>query len=161
MAFLAIDTQMERGEGKRAELPQWFADRFGWEELVAQVASIYRELPPADRDRAILIAPTYGHAGAIELLGRDRGLPPVISPHNTYHSWARETLEQVTPEVAISLGLGPEDLAMVFDEIQRVSVYECQFCMNWRNDMPIYIARGLKLSSSELRQAWELAKHYE
>ena len=38
-AFVGIDTQMERGEGKRAELPQWLADRLGWEELVAQVAA--------------------------------------------------------------------------------------------------------------------------
>ena len=83
--FVGIDTQIEHGEGKRAELPQWLADRFGWEELVAQVAAIYENLPPNEQRRTLILARSYGHAGALELLGEPYELPPVVSAHNTYH----------------------------------------------------------------------------
>jgi hypothetical protein len=160
-AFLGINTQIERGEGKEAELPQWLADRFGWEGLVDQVTEIYRDLPPSEQAGAIILVPSYGHAGAVELLGSGRNLPPVVSPHNTYHSWGRETFDEVSPEVIISLGFGPQILEDFFEEVEQVALYQCQYCMNWRNQMPIYIARGPKQSRAEFRQAWERFKHYE
>ena len=49
VAFIGVDTQIERGAGKLAALPQWLADRFGWEELVAQVEDIYNSLPPGEQ----------------------------------------------------------------------------------------------------------------
>jgi hypothetical protein len=158
--FLGVDTRIERGEGKLAELPQWFADRFGWEELVAQVAHVFQDLPPEERARAIVLAPSYGHAGAIELLGSPYGLPPVVSPQNTYHLWGKDVLEQESAEVIISIGMR-EALIPIFEEVQQVALYECEFCINWRNHMPIYVARRPKLSSPELREAWEEFKHYE
>jgi len=33
--------------------------------------------------------------------------------------------------------------------------------MTWRDEMPIFIARGLKLTGAELGPAWEAAKKYE
>jgi len=68
-------------------LPQHFADRFGWPELVAGVASAWRALPDAERRRAVILAGNYGEAGALDQLGPRRGLPPAISPHNAYWLW--------------------------------------------------------------------------
>ena len=105
VAALGIVPQIERGQGKRAELPQWFADRFGWEQLVAQVAEVYRSLPPDERARVLIVAPSYGHAGAIELLWPDGDPPPVVSAHNTWFFWSRDVLAQAPFDVAIGLGL--------------------------------------------------------
>ena len=55
--------------GHRGPLPQHFGDRFGWPELVAEVARIYHALPPEDRARAAIFANNYGEAGAINLFG--------------------------------------------------------------------------------------------
>jgi hypothetical protein len=33
--------------------------------------------------------------------------------------------------------------------------------MTWRDEMPIFIARGLKLTRAELEPAWEAAKNYQ
>ena len=57
-------------------LPQHYADQHGWEELVASVAEVYRRLPPETRARTALFAQNYGQAGALDWLGRARGLPP-------------------------------------------------------------------------------------
>ncbi len=160
LGLLGIDTQIEQGAGKRADLPQWLADRFGWEELVEQVATVYRSLPEEDRARAVILAPSYGHAGALELFGRGR-VPAVLSPHNTYYLWGRDDLRLLEGGVLISIGYDAEDLGAMYESIEQVAVYDCDYCMTWRDEMPIFIARGLKITRAELGPAWEAAKKYE
>ncbi len=160
LGFLGIDTQIERGEGKRAELPQWLADRFGWEELVEDVVSVYRSLSDEEKARAVVLAPSYGHAGALELFGRGR-LPPVLSPHNTYHLWGREESRRLEGGVLISIGYGAKDLGAMYESLEQVAIHDCEYCMTWRDEMPIFIARGLAIAPAELDAAWEAAKHYE
>ena len=36
---------------ERAVLPQWYADQFGWDEIVAETALAYNRIPPAERAR--------------------------------------------------------------------------------------------------------------
>ncbi|MGH9595843.1 MAG: ArnT family glycosyltransferase, partial [Edaphobacter sp.] len=68
-------------------LPQFFADRFGWQELAEQVAGIYNALPPQERARTGILVGNYGQAGAIDILGAKYGLPPAISGHQNYWIW--------------------------------------------------------------------------
>ena len=116
-----------------AQLPQWLADRFGWEQLVMEVTTVYESLPDEEKRNATILAPSYGHAGAIELFGR--GLPPVISPHNSYFLWGKDTAERLSRGVAVTLGYDEEDLRDVYRTVERVGVYDCQFCMPWRDQM--------------------------
>ena len=67
-----------------AELPQFYADMHGWETIVDTVAGVYETLPLEDRKRAAIFTFNYGDAGAIDLLGRKRGLPPAIGGHDNY-----------------------------------------------------------------------------
>ncbi len=64
-----------------------FAEQVGWPELVEQVATIYRSLPPQERARTTIFANNYGEAGAIDLYGPQYGLPPAVSNINSY--WYR------------------------------------------------------------------------
>ncbi len=58
--------------------------------------------------------------------------------------------------------MGPRRvLAHSFADVSDVATYECQYCMNWRNNIPIRIARNPTLTASEFEQAWEKSKHYE
>jgi hypothetical protein len=73
----------------RAALPQWYADQFGWEEIVAETAVAWNRLSPDERkDEACgIFAQDYGQAGAIDFLGRKYGLPPSLSGHQTWFLW--------------------------------------------------------------------------
>jgi 4-amino-4-deoxy-L-arabinose transferase-like glycosyltransferase len=154
-AALGIVPQIERGEGKHSELPQWLADRLGWKRLVDDVDAVAGTLDPAERNRAVILAPSYGQAGAIELLGRGRDLPPVYSSHNSYFFWG----PPVDPvDVAIVLGFNESSLRRLFEEVVLVRVHECDWCMRWRDEMPIWLARGEKIS---FQDAWPEFKHYE
>jgi len=70
-------------------LPQFYADRFGWQQEVDLVNRAYISLSPEDRARVTIFASNYGEAGAIDILGARQhlGLPPAISGHNTYWLW--------------------------------------------------------------------------
>src|SRR5213079_2883803 len=67
-------------------LPQFFADRQGWDALVGDVAAVWNRLPAEERADAAILVGNYGEAGAIERLGRDSGMV-AISGHNNYWLW--------------------------------------------------------------------------
>ncbi len=124
--------------GKSSPIPQPLADRTGWESFAQDMKRVYESLPSEDKSGASFFVPDYGHAGAIELWGPALGLPDVVSPHNNYWYWSANhlsgrTLIAVSPDV--------QRLKQLFKDIRRVNTVKCDFCMNWRSNMPIYIAR--------------------
>ena len=152
---LGLVPQIEKGEGKKSELPQWLADRFGWEQLADEVAMAVETLRPGERARAIVVAPSYGQAGAIELFGRGRGFPPVFSGQNNYYLWGPP---EDPVEVAVFVGFGEETVKALFETVEQVGVYDCKWCMPWRDETPIRIGRGPKMS---FREAWPEFQHFE
>ena len=72
---------------ERAVLPQWYADQFGWEEIVAETAQAWNRLSPEERRDCGIFAQDYGQAGAIDFLGRRYGLPPALSGHQSWFLW--------------------------------------------------------------------------
>jgi 4-amino-4-deoxy-L-arabinose transferase-like glycosyltransferase len=152
---LGIVPQIERGEGKRSELPQWLADRFGWGELVDDLEAVTATLDPDERRHAMILVPTYGQAGAVELLGRGRDLPPVYGTQNSAFHWGppKETMD-----VAIVAGFGKELLDRVFEDVEPARVHHCTWCMSWRDGITVWIARKPKFRWEEV---WPKFRHYE
>jgi len=153
-AATGIVPQIEAGEGKVSALPQWFADRFGWEELVDQVAAASDTLTPDERRKALILAPSYGHAGALELLGKNLDLPPVVSPQNSYYLWGPRKGEM---EVLISIGYG-DALPEYFEDVRQVGLYRCGYCMRWRDNTAIWVARGPKVP---FHTVWPKLKNFQ
>jgi hypothetical protein len=87
----AIGSQPPANErGEQSVLPQHFADQFGWRELTAGVARVYRSLPAEEQAHAVVFTPrNYGSASAVEILGPEYGLPRgiAISGHNQFWFW--------------------------------------------------------------------------
>ncbi len=154
-AALGITPQIESGEGKRTPIPQWLADRLGWEELVADVVAVAAEIDPAERDRAIILAPSYGQGGAIERLGRGRGLPPVYALQNSYSEWGPPP--DPVP-VAIIIGLEESTVRQLYREVRMARIHDCDGCMPWRDEVPIWLARGPRVT---FKEAWPHLIHYE
>ena len=77
----------EQEHGDIGLLSQYYADMFGWRELAAQVAEVYRALPADEQKEAVFLGNNYGEAAAIDVLGRPLGLPPAVSGHNNYFLW--------------------------------------------------------------------------
>lgn len=99
-------------------LPQDYADMLGWEAMVDTVARVYRDLPPEERARAVLIGGNYGRAGALDLHGPARGLPKAICACGSYWFWGAGDRPG---EVAIIVGGTPEELGQFFGEVREVA----------------------------------------
>jgi hypothetical protein len=138
-----------------AQLPQNFADRFGWKNMTATVAGVYDGLPVDKRSRACILAGNYGEASAINFFGPAHGLPNAISGHNSYYIWGPG---DCTGEVVISVGVPRERLKAEFGEIEQRATVRCEYCMPDENNLPVYICQEPKTS---LQNAWPRFKHYD
>ena len=152
----ALGIQPSTAERKElAELPQFYADMHGWDEIVSTVAKVYNSLSVADQKKAGIFTPNYGLAGAIDLLGSRMGLPPAISGHNNYWLWGPR---HYTGEVMIMLGWSRQDLEEVFEVVGRVTVTRCSYCMPYENNNPIWLCRNMR---RPLEEVWPELKHYD
>ena len=83
-------TGIKPASGERSKLgllPQFFADRFGWEEMAEKVAVAYNKLSDSEKKKVIIFGQNYGEAGAVDYYGKKYGLPGAISDHNSYWMW--------------------------------------------------------------------------
>jgi 4-amino-4-deoxy-L-arabinose transferase-like glycosyltransferase len=120
-----------------AQLPQFFADRFGWQEMTQKVAEVYQSLPEAEQKKACIGVGNYGEAGAIEFYGEKYGLPlPPVSGHNQYHIWGPG---RFSGEVLIAVGLSHSFLSQYYQDIQAGSMLTNPYMMPYEKQNPIYI----------------------
>ena len=143
-------------EGKElAQLPQSFADMFGWENMAATVAGIYHSLPIEEKSKTIIFARNYGEAGAIDYYRKKYDLPTAISSHNNYWLWG---YGDDAAEIVIFLGGERDNHIKYFSHVELAAIIKCEYCMPYENNLPVYICRNKIINTSEL---WESMKHYE
>jgi hypothetical protein len=138
-----------------AELPQFYADMFGWQRKASAVAEVYRALPAEERAVAAIFADNYGRAGAIDYWAEEYGLPGAIGNHNNYWLWGPG---HATGEVVIVLGGDRADLEERFASVEVAGVARCDYCIPYERDLPIHVARGLRQPIAEI---WPLIGHYD
>jgi 4-amino-4-deoxy-L-arabinose transferase-like glycosyltransferase len=135
-------------------LPQIFADMLGWQNFVAHVAKVYDSLPPEERGQCAILAIGYPKAGAVDLFGGAYGLPKALSGHQNYYLWGPRNYSGA---VVLALGFSGDDLRRVFDQVEQADVVTCEYCMPDNQEIPIFVARGLKMP---LREFWPQLKCY-
>jgi hypothetical protein len=156
IAFSSALGQQPRAEERTAlgPLPQFFADRFGWQELTHQVAAIYDGLTPAERAIAVIVTDNYGEAAALDYYGPALGLPPARSQHNTYFYWGPGT-EHL--ELAIVVGEDPEGPREVFESCEERGPLIAPLAMPHEQRRPILVCRRLK---RPLDEVWRAGRHF-
>lgn len=135
------------------ELPQYFADEFGWEDMVREVSRIYHGLSPDDQAKTAIFANNYGEAGAIDYFGPKYGLPKAISGHQSYWLWGPRNY---TGEIVIVLGSDGSGDREHFRDVQVAGRAYNPFS---RLDERYYIflCRGLKWN---FREIWPVVKRW-
>lgn len=135
-------------------LPEFLAHMCGWPEIVDTIVGVYRQLPAEDRERVAVLAPNYGVAGAIDVLGRPRGLPRALSGHNSYWLWGPQGERG---DVLIVIGRREAQLREWFGEVTRVAETDCDYCMSYENHQPVWVVRKPRGS---LESLWPRLKFY-
>jgi hypothetical protein len=138
-----------------AELPQFYADMFGWKEKAHDVAKVFQTLSPEDQKKCAIYSDNYGRCGAIDFFGKEHNLPKSLGSHNNYWWWGTR---EYTGEVVLILGGDLEDHQDDFESCEQAGVSTCQYCMPYENNVKIFICRKLKAS---LKDAWGSTRHYD
>ena len=145
-----------------ADLPQYYADMFGWEELVAKVASVYGTLSPEEQKHAAIYARNYGEAAAIDFFGARHGLPAAVSGHNNYWFWGPPP-EDTRVLLVFGRSNSIEDCLADLRSPGRCgdatlgALTECTHCMPYENGRPILVCRDPHFT---LRQIWPGEKRF-
>lgn len=146
----AIGIGPQSVEGKElSELPQFYADMFGWENMAKTVSEVYMSLPPEERKKTVIYAQNYGEAGSIEYYSRKYELPPVISPHNNYWIWGWDHFDK-NYETVIIIGGRIEDHLVSLETVEKAGLIHSRYAMPYENNQTVFIGRGLKRSLEEI-----------
>ncbi|MGZ6315014.1 MAG: glycosyltransferase family 39 protein [Candidatus Limnocylindrales bacterium] len=145
-------------------LPDYFAMREGWPEMVQEVAAVYDSLPEADRKQAVILAGTYGEAGAIDFFGGWYGLPPAISNDLGFQVWGPGPLPG---DVVIAFGVrftdsdaataGTVPLRKLWGEVVPVGTVRGPNGSPWEQNVPVFICRHPRMS---LQEMWATLEFY-
>jgi hypothetical protein len=132
-----------------------YAEEFGWNELAARVAQVYRGLPPAVRARAGIFADTYGDAGGLDFYGPRYGLPPAISAQNTYYLWGTRGYDGSTLIVVGATQAGV--VRSLYRKMTLVATYGSAYKWVVEGPTPIYLCRD---PIAPLSQIWPRLRWY-
>jgi hypothetical protein len=135
-------------------LPQFYADRFGWHEMVDKVARVYNSLPPQERAVTGILAGNYGEASAVNLFGPEYGLPVAISGHQTYWLWGPHGY--TGQEMIVISGAKPAEMNESYASCVVAAVNDDPLAMPWEHNS-IYLCRGRKAT---YQADWKDFKHF-
>jgi hypothetical protein len=121
-------------------MPQFFADRFGWPEMVNTVAKIYFSLPPEERAKTAIFGNDFGQSGAVDFYGPRLGLPKSIGNHLTNWYWGPRSY---TGEIVIVLGDNRQGVDRHFESVEEVGVVGHPYAMR-QEHFTIYLCRKPK-----------------
>lgn len=138
-----------------AQLPQFYADMFGWEQKAITVSKVYQSLTEEEKIKCAIYGDNYGRCAAIDYFGKNAGLPGAIGSHNNYWIWGPRNY---TGEVVIIVGGKYDDYVKNFEHVSIEATINCRYCMPYEDNMNIYLCRGLK---EPLKDIWPRIKKFE
>ena len=140
-------------------LPQFYADRFGWQEEVDQIAQVYNSLPPDQQKLTGILCQNYGEAGAVDFLGH--GLPTALSAHNNYYLWGPRSYNG--DSIILVERTNREHLLNFFDHVEVVGHMGTTYSMPFEHKT-IFLCTGRKLLDNgrkfSLADQWPSKKDY-
>ena len=119
------------------------------------VAGVYDRLPAKQHSEACIFTGDYGEASALNILGKNYGLPPAICGHNSYYLWGPDGCSGKT---IITVGVGRGDVSKGYSQVVQAATTRCHYCASEEDDLPIYVATKPK---APLPTLWPGTKHFD
>jgi 4-amino-4-deoxy-L-arabinose transferase-like glycosyltransferase len=139
---------------KLGELPQYYADQFGWPEIAKALGEAYQALPPEDRAHAVVFAWNYGDAAAADVLGASWSLPPAISGHESYWLWGPRSADG---SVVLVYG-GPREWYLpVCGSVEPVGYVDNPYGMPEESGQTVWLCRDVR---EPFEKAWPKLRHF-
>lgn len=121
-------------DGTYHSIPQTYADMTGWEQLSQLVVKAYYKLDSSDQKHCLIFAQNYGQAAAIQLYGKQYGLPDPVSLNDAFLFWAPDSVNNT---VLIYVNMQPDSIGNLFDTWREFATVENKFFRE--NGLHVYI----------------------
>ncbi|MEO6835849.1 MAG: glycosyltransferase family 39 protein [Candidatus Tumulicola sp.] len=142
-------------DGKYHLINPLYADQLGWNAMARTVAQAYHAIPREQRAGTAVFADRYAYAGALDFYGPRYGLPPVISPNNSYYLWGTRGY---TGDSVLAVGATDYRLLLrTFGSVRQVAVYRNDYRWILEGPLPIYLCTHPK---APLAKMWPEFKYY-
>jgi hypothetical protein len=152
----ALGVTPPRTETMRLEkLPQQYADMFGWPQMAAAVAKAYDSIPADQRRGCGIFAQNYGEAGAVDYFGKQYGLPPVLSGHQSYWFWGPRGY---SGECLVVVGDNRKRLEELFNNVVLAGETNHPYAIPYENHLAIWIVHRPRFGT--LQDLWPSLKKW-
>ncbi|MGO9423513.1 ArnT family glycosyltransferase [Roseiarcus sp.] len=139
---------------KLGELPQYYADQYGWPDIAKALGEAYQTLPPEDRARAAVFAWNYGDAAAADVFGAPWSLPPAISGHENYYLWGPRGADG---SVVLVYGGQREWLVPMCRTVEPVGHVDNPYGMPEESGQTVWLCRDVRAPFEKL---WPKLRHF-
>lgn len=137
------------------ELPQYFADRFGWEKMAATVSQTWQALPESEREQCVIYTDNYGRASSLNYFRKKYPLPKVVCGHNNHYFWG---LDGPARETVLFLdNVDIENLKPFYEQIDKIGHVQTRYSMPYESSIPLFLCKKLK---KPWKEVWKLTKHF-
>jgi hypothetical protein len=155
-SFFNVNAGVRTEASSYNELPHHVADRFGWTEMVDQVAGIYKEVTSDSKEKTGILTESYGQASAIHVFGKKYDLPEPISLYGWYYF---ESLRINDFKVQyVTIGLSKDELVDIFEVVTLEGVFTHPYCLPQENNNPIYLCRKPRY---HLNEYWKVHQNMD
>lgn len=152
----ALGISQPKVENRTASaMPQFFADRFGWPEMVETVAKVYYSLSPEERAKTAIFGNDFGESGAIDFYGPKYGLPRSIGNHLTNWYWGPRNY---TGEIMIVLGDTRKGASHWYESVEEVAEVGHVYAMR-QEHFKVLLCRNLK-GGLKIQDIWPQIKNF-
>ena len=141
--ILGVDAGVKYESNRLNGLPQHFADRFGWEELVAEISKVYHSVPPEKRVDTGIMTSNWGIASAVHFFKEKYNLPEPICNSGWFYFEINRNKQTATDYVCV--GYFELTLHKLFNTVTKKSLFVNSYCMPHENNRPIYLCTNPKL----------------
>ena len=124
------------------------------EAILKPITAVYDSLSPEERARVEILTSYFGDTGAVNVLGRKRGLPAAIGRHNQYGLWGPGN---ATGELMIVVHDSEAQLRQWFTSCERRAEVDCPYCMELLQAQAVYLCRHTR---RPLRELWPQMRFY-
>jgi hypothetical protein len=142
--------ERERG----GALPMHLGLFFHAEAVLEPVRRVFAGLTPDEQARVEILTGSFGETGAVNVLGRRRGLPASIGRHNQYGLWGPG---DASGELMIVVHANEAELLEWFESCERRAEIDCPYCMEMMDAQAVYLCRHAR---KPLRELWPAMRFY-
>jgi 4-amino-4-deoxy-L-arabinose transferase-like glycosyltransferase len=146
---LGVTAGVKTEDRRIADLPQHMGDRFGWEEMARDVATVYHQAVKNANGTVGVLTRNWGEASALHVYREQYGLPEPVTTDGWYYFDALQHHTFAPNYVAI--GISRLSLQEVFTQVELRGVFTNPYCMPDERGDEIYFCSGPKMN---LREYW-------